>query len=241
MTIGIIGYGSFGTFLHELSREHLPEAEVRIFSSRAKTDGKTFFSFEETCKTDILVLCVPISAFGKTLDRIRPHISKDTIVVDVSTVKMHTVELLRKENKMRYIATHPMFGPFSYEKQGKSLEGLRIAVCDHNLPKKAYERITEALEEAGLMVINLSPESHDRLIAETLFLTHLVGQLVTDGGYDRTPIDTLSFGFLMHAVESVRDQDALFKDVYRYNPFCKEVLAQFKKSLTTVEERLRQE
>jgi prephenate dehydrogenase len=240
MTIGIIGYGSFGAFLHELSRTYLPSAEIRIFSSRAKTDGKAFFSLEDVCKADVLLLCVPISAFEETLARIRPFITKHTIVVDVSTVKTHTLELLKKEKGMSYIATHPMFGPESFKKQGKKIDGFRVAVCGHSLPKKAYERLREALESAGLIVVDLSAEQHDRLIAETLFLTHLMGQVVTDGGFDRTPIDTVSFGFLMHAVESVRGQDALFKDVYRYNPYCKDVLSQFRKSLEKIEKNLRE-
>ncbi len=238
MTIGIIGYGSFGAFLHELSRTYLPSAEIRIFSSRAKIDGKTFFSLEDTCRVDVLIPCVPISAFEDTLSRIRPFVTKQTIVVDVSTVKVHTLGLLKKEKGMSYIATHPMFGPESFKKQGKKIDGFRVAVCGHSLPKKAYERLRDALEGSGLIIVDLPAEEHDRLIAETLFLTHLVGQVVTESGHDRTPIDTVSFSYLMHAVESVRDQQALFKDVYCYNPFCKEVLAQFKKSLDSVEKRL---
>jgi hypothetical protein len=40
----------------------------------------------------------------------------------------------------------------------------------------------------------------------------------------QTLIYTVSFGYLMDAVESVAQDDALFRDVYRYNPFCTEVL-----------------
>jgi prephenate dehydrogenase len=86
------------------------------------------------------------------------------------------------------------------------------------------------LKNAELTVLSLTADEHDRLIAETLFLTHLVGQTVHKGGFERTAIDTVSFGFLMDAVESVAHDEALFRDVYAYNPYCKDVLARFEKA-----------
>jgi prephenate dehydrogenase len=226
MTIGIIGYGDFGKFVHGLAMHH-PDVDVRISSSRTAPDGATFFSLEDTCKADYVILAVPISAYEKTISEIVPFLGPTSVVCDVATVKKHTATLLREKNVSRFIATHPMFGPYSYDKQGKSLKGLRIAVCDSNLPEDERAAIVNGFKNAGLTVLEMTPDEHDRLVAETLFLTHLVGQIVKGGKFERTSIDTISFGFLMDAVESVAPDDALFRDVFKYNPYCKEVLSKF--------------
>ncbi|OHB19228.1 MAG: hypothetical protein A2854_02620 [Parcubacteria group bacterium RIFCSPHIGHO2_01_FULL_56_18] len=227
MTLGILGYGDFGKFLHELARVHLPDMAVKISSSRFPADGKKFFSLTEVCQSDILILSVPISAFEEVVKNIAPLIGANTVVCDVATVKRHTVDILRSQKIPRFIATHPMFGPYSYEKQNKSLKGLRIAVCDSTLLKPEFAKILEFFRGAGLNVLEMIPDAHDKLIAETLFLTHLVGQIVKKGKFERSSIDTVSFGFLMDAAESVAHDDALFRDVFQYNPYCKEVLARF--------------
>jgi prephenate dehydrogenase len=91
-----------------------------------------------------------------------------------------------------------------------------------------------------LKVLELTADEHDRLIAETLFLTHLVGQTISKGSFERTSIDTVSFGFLMDAVESVAHDEALFRDVYRFNPYCKEVLARYEAAERAVKDSLNQ-
>lgn len=225
--VGIIGYGDFGRFLHALAQEKFPEISVKISSRGEEPDGKTFFPLEDACRTDVLFLAVPISAFEEVVARIKPLLAPTTLVVDVATVKKHTAEVLRKQGIARFISTHPMFGPYSYAKQGNSLRELRIAVCDSSLPQNETDGVTAFLKEAQLKVLELTSDEHDKLIAETLFLTHLVGQTVKKGGFERTAIDTLSFGFLMDAVESVAHDDALFRDVFKYNPYCRDVLTRF--------------
>lgn len=227
MTLGILGYGDFGKFLHKLARVHLPDIAVKISSSRFPADGKTFFSLEEVCTSDILILAVPISAFESVIKQIAHLIGETTIACDVATVKKHTVAILKDYKVSRFIATHPMFGPYSYGKQGKSLKDLRIAVCDTNISQEEYAAALSFFRDIGLSVLEMTPDEHDRLIAETLFLTHLVGQIVKKGKFERTSIDTISFGFLMDAAESVAHDDALFRDVFAYNPYCKEVLTRF--------------
>lgn len=229
-SIGIIGFGDFGRFLFSLAKEHVPQLPVKVHSSRREPDGTDFFPLEEVCKTDMLLICVPIAAFAETIDTILPLLGDTTIVVDVATVKTHTAAILKEKNIPRYIATHPMFGPYSYVMHGNSLKDLRIAVCDTSLDRAEMVSVLEFLRAADLKVLELSADRHDRLVAETLFLTHLIGQTIKRGGFERTAIDTVSFGFLMNAVESVAHDDALFRDVYKYNPYCKEVVARLEKA-----------
>lgn len=231
LSIGIIGYGHFGAFLHDLAQRYLPDAVLKIHSGRKQPDGNLFFSLEEVAACDAVILTVPISAYETTLEKINPHMKPDGILVDVATVKKHTTDLLKSAKPARpFVAMHPMFGPESYDKRAGDVTGLRIVVTGHNLAPSLYTTILQKLAEVGFSIIETTADAHDKDLAETLFLTHYVGQVIACGGFERTDIDTVSFGFLMDAVDSVRHDGKLFEEVYRYNPYCQQVIERFDRS-----------
>lgn len=230
-TLGIVGYGNFGSLMYELFSRFAPHVRLRVYSRSAEPDGKKFFTLAETAQCDAVILTVPIPAFEETLQKTLPLMRKDTVIVDISTVKMHTVKALKKFATSRsWVATHPMWGPESYEKKGRSVAGLRIVVCEHTLPKADYAKAKKTLSKLGFDVVEMTAENHDRHLAETLFLTHFVGQIIHRAGFDRTAIDTVSFGFLMDAVESVKHDTKLFRDVFQFNPYCREAVKRFELS-----------
>jgi prephenate dehydrogenase len=120
-----------------------------------------------------------------------------------------------------------MFGPETYLKQGSEVTGLRIVVAKHTLPVQEYKDLKKLFEGIGFSVVEKNAQEHDEQLAETLFLTHYVGQIVHRAGFTRTDIDTVSFGYLYDAVESVRQDTKLFEDVFVYNPYCKVVIERF--------------
>lgn len=231
LSIGLIGYGHFGAFLHDLAERFLPEATLKIHSGRREPDGLLFFSLIEVAACDAVVLSVPISAYAATLAKIGPYLRPDSIVVDIATVKKYTMDLVQAERPAGpYIAMHPMFGPESYAKRDGDVSGFRIVVTGHSLPSSEYDALSEKLSSVGFSIIEMTAEAHDKDLAETLFLTHYIGQVIAHGGFERTDIDTVSFGFLMDAVDSVRHDGQLFEEVCRYNSYCQTVIERFDRS-----------
>jgi len=230
-SLGIVGHGDFGRFLEMLARRCAPGLNVRIYARKEAPDGVRFFTLEQTCQSDVVIIAVSIRAFAEMLGKVLPFLAPGAILVDVNTVKAHPAGLLRKSAKgLRYVTTHPMFGPYSFEKQGASLKGLRLVIADHTLAQDDMAAAIAWLRGLGLDVMEMTPEAHDRMLAETLFLTHYVSQAVARGGFVRTDIDTLSFGFLMDAVESVKSDTELFRDVFAFNPYCEEIIERFEKA-----------
>lgn len=221
-TIGIIGYGQFGQFIEKLFTIYAPHIEVKKRDIHPSID--TLTPLETVCEADVVFLSVPIKALQQTLITIRPLIHQQTVLVEVSTVKEAPVERLQPlREECYFLATHPMFGPYSYQKKG-SLQNLRLVICDHNLPEHDYTSVRNLLQLLQLTVIELSAKQHDILLAESLFLTHYLTQTLLKAGMVRTEIDTVSFGNLMDVVESVKNDTALFQDVRRYNTYCKDML-----------------
>jgi len=233
-SIGIIGYGDFGRFIQSVFRKYFPNVDVKVFSRKKETDEETFFSLDDVCQTDLLFPCVPIKFFEEIIEKIVPRLWKNTIILDVCTVKMHPLAVLQKQEGVHYVCTHPMFGPYSYAKIGDKLDGLRMVVAEHNIEKEKYDQLLQVLQKLKLNVVEMSSDTHDQMLAETLFLTHYLTQTIVAADFHRTDIDTVSFGFLMDAVESVKNDTELFKDVYRFNPHCKKTIRKLQEAAIQV-------
>ncbi len=237
-SIGIIGYGSFGAFLHILANRFAPEAGVCVYSPEKTPDGRLFRSLATTLRSDVIFLAVPISAYEPVLYQIKPHLTQATTIVDIATVKVYTSQIIRKIlPSTRYLSIHPMFGPASYSRKGGDISGFRIAITDTNLGLNALQSMKDWVSGMGFKVVELTAQEHDKMLAETLFLTHYIGQILALGDFERTDIDTASFGYLMDAVDSVRHDAALFADVNKYNPYCAQVVERFDKSERAIKER----
>lgn len=223
-TVGIVGHGHFGQFLEELGGRFFPDIKIKIYSRRAEIDNHVFFSLEEVAHCDVVILCGAIREYEEQIKSVIKLSLPETIIVDVATVKKYTSELLREHcEDRRFLSTHPMFGPESYKKHGGNINGFRIVVTDYVFANDQYQVLKNAFASLGFLIIEMTADEHDKRLAETLFLTHYVGQSILEAGFNRTSIDTLSFQFLMDAVESVKDDTKLFQDVYCFNPYCKEV------------------
>ena len=227
-TVGIVGYGHFGKFLLELGQRFFPEVEFRVHSRHMERDDKTFFDLKTVAQSDVVILCDGIHEYKERMLAVLEYALPETILVDVATVKKFTSELCRKYcDGRRFISTHPMFGPVSYQKHKGDVSGFRIVVTDYALNNDTYQRLKARFADLGFNIIEMTADEHDKRLAETLFLTHYIGQSILKAGFKRTEIDTLSFQFLMDAVDSVKDDKKLFADVYRFNPYCKEVAERF--------------
>lgn len=239
-TLAIVGYGHFGQFIHTLQKNFAPAVETVVVSSRPHP-GVTRVSLAEAAACDAVVLCVPIATYEATVAELAPLLRPHTIVVDVATVKEVTEQACRTHlGNQPYICTHPMFGPASYAKSGQTLHDLRIVVTAHTLPGTGYAALCAWAEQLGLVLIEMDAAAHDRYLAETLFLTHYIAQTITAAGFVRTDIDTVSFGFLLDAVESVRDDRKLFADVYAHNRYCQSTIDRWEAAAEAVQEHLQE-
>ena len=240
MDIGIIGFGRFG----KLITRHLSEDnKVYVFSRSGKNDeikkaNGIPATLEEVCKKDIIIPCVPISKFEYILKKIKNLLKNNSLVIDVCSVKEYPVGLMKKTlpEKIGILATHPMFGPDS---AAETVKGRKIVLCKVRISDEKYKKIKSCLEKKGLVVIETTPERHDREIAKTLILTHFIGRSLIDFGARNIDIDTEGYKRLMNILEMVKnDTEQLFEDINRYNKYSKGIRKGFMKSLGKIDKRL---
>ena len=234
-TVGIIGYGHFGSFVHELCERFFPDLKIKVHSRHMGEDDDLFVSLEEACSCDVIILCGAIREYEAQIKTVASLAPERSILVDVATVKKLTSDLLREHaGNRKFLSTHPMFGPESYKKHQKDIAGFRIVLTDYALTNDEAVQLKNLFAKMGFVVVEMTADEHDRRLANSLFLTHYLAQSITRAGFGRTNIDTLSFQFLMDAVESVIVDEDLFKDVYRFNPYCKDAVDRLHTSLEEV-------
>ena len=226
-TLGLIGVGAFGEFALPHLVQHFAVTisdRARDIGALAERHGAQLGELVAAAACDVVVLAVPIRALESVAASIAPHLKSGAMVVDVSSVKVRPMEILRQclPERVRIVGTHPLFGPQS----GRlGIAGLRIAVCGGRgagFVRRFCER------QLGLTVTTTDEHEHDRQMAYVQGLTHLVARIVRS--MDIPPLDhpTATFGLLQRMIELVgSDSDELFETITTQNPYAAEVLAEF--------------
>lgn len=234
-TIGIIGYGRFGRLMYELLSNCLPESKIKVLSSSNEIDGQVFFSKEEAYKCDLIIPCVPIAAFEDTINDLSDSLTEGQTILDVCSVMLHPAEVLTKlPETINTIASHPMFGPNTYRKLGGSVSGLKCVINKVNCNQETYDEVIAILEKLELEIVEMSADEHDRLSAKFQFLTQLASSTLRPLNIKKSTISTKSADTMVDFVEMVGVDKQLTKDMYQYNPYCKEELEDLKKSFENV-------
>ncbi|MGA9121369.1 MAG: prephenate dehydrogenase [Bacteroidota bacterium] len=219
MTIGLLGYGRFGRLVADLLAKRVNVVVWDPSRPRRTRPGKRvkWGTLEQVARQRIVLLAVPISTMRPVLRRIRPLVVPGSLVVDVCAVKSLPVRWMAAmlPPDISLLGTHPLFGPDSYS---GTLRGHRIVLCPVRGPGRIVRDAKRLLAREGLTVEVMDPDDHDRMMADTVFLTQCVGRAVAAAGLAATPGGTVFYRQLRSMVDVARnDSEELFLDMWRFN------------------------
>src|SRR6187431_292628 len=145
----------------------------------------------------LVVVAVPPNVIGETLRWALTHHPK-AVVTDVGSIKTGPLEQLRAyglAGLSRYVGGHPMAGS---ERSGPLaasaalFDGRPWAVTPHQSSDPAAVDLVEALARlCGAVPVRLSPVEHDRAVARTSHIPHLLAALAA-GRLAGAPVDHLA-------------------------------------------------
>ena len=217
--LGLIGYGRFGRLA---ARYCAREALVHVCDSRARVrNGKGIrrATLERAAAQPVVLLAVPISELRGVLRSIRNLVRPGGLVIDVCSVKVFPLAWMRQilPSSVSVVGMHPLFGPDS---DTGSLAGQRVVVAPSRGGGRWMGKIRAIARSHGVRLHLMTPEAHDRLMAETLLMTQYVGRLIRGAGIPQRAWSTQSYGHLRLVVRTaLRDSEQLFLDMWRYNPY----------------------
>lgn len=131
---------------------------------------------EEAVKNaDFVMVSVPISSVPNIIKEIAPHLSRKTIVFDITSVKGEIIKTL-EEQSLKYgfkaVSIHPMFGPGA-----KNLMGYIIVIIPVTGSEDAAEKLGRIFSEDGAKLVLTDGQTHDRMISTVLGLPHFLNIL----------------------------------------------------------------
>lgn len=243
LKIGIIGFGRFGRFLgKELSKQHWIWAYSRSDYSDISEEYGTCFvkSLEDFCSLnlDVVIIATSISSFEDVIKQFSSKFFDNKLVIDVLSVKNYPKNiLLSLDSNCDLLCTHPMFGPDSAKDSWKDLPFVYEKVRISNLDR--CNVMIDFFANKECKILEMSSDEHDKLAANSQFITHLTGRILNELHIETTPINTLGFNYLLEIMDNTcNDSLDLFQGLYQNNPKSIEILDQFEKAIKTVKQRL---
>jgi prephenate dehydrogenase len=238
--ISFIGFGNFGQFIvkHLTPYATVFAHDMRDYSAQARERGVTWLSsMDEALDKQVVVLCVPVQFLESLLQTIGSKIKPGTLVVDVASVKVKPVDLIRKyvSEEVFITALHPLFGPQS----GKfGIEGLNLVACEVRYPK--FGMILDFLSnKLKLNVLIRTPEVHDQQMAYVQALTHFVGRAVNEMDIPDVEQKTPAYQYLLDIKRNLgQDSWDLFLTIENENPYAAKVRQDFLKELEMLNKKL---
>jgi len=235
--IAVIGLGLIGGSFAAAARKHGLAASIVAGSRSARTleqgialgvvDEGSQDLAEAVDGADLVFVSTPVSAMGKVLAALKPGLSDTAIVTDGGSVKGNVVTAAREalgEHYSRFVPGHPIAGK---EKSGVTAADA-LLYRDHRViltPTDATDPAATAKVRAiwtamGAEVLQMSPDYHDQVLAETSHLPHLlafslVDTLARQG--DSTEIFRYAAGGFRDFTRIASSDPVMWHDIFREN------------------------
>lgn len=213
--VSIIGYGRFGQTLYRLLKD---DFTVILHDKNDPED------LEKVYASDAVFFAVPISEFEEVIASHKQYFRPGQVLLDVLAVKLYPAKIFEKHlagSKTQAILTHPMFGPDS---TSNGFGGQPIVMNQFMADDKTYVFWKQYFTDKELPVVEMTPEEHDKMSANSIGLTHFLGRLLEQYKFAGTPIDTLGAKKLLEIEKQVcNDSWQLFSDLQHYNPHTKKM------------------
>lgn len=194
--VTIIGIGLLGGSIGMAMKKNRLSNEVTGVSRRQATlgyalkkkivDKATNNIVKSVQGADLVILATPVQTIVTLLANIGKHLKRGCIVMDVGSTKTSIVENAEKNlpPQVYFVGTHPLAGS---EKKGVEFSNpdlFRNSFCVMTPTDKtnaqAKEKIATLWSSIGSVVKTVSPDEHDKILAFTSHVPHLLAYALID-------------------------------------------------------------
>ncbi|MCB8873874.1 prephenate/arogenate dehydrogenase family protein [Acidisoma silvae] len=208
----LIGLGLIGSSVARAARENGLAAEiVACDASESVCARVTELGFADRVEPDLIravtgadcvMLCVPVGVMADTAATIAPHLAPGCILTDVGSTKLSVVRDVGPvvPDGVHFVPAHPLAGTeFSGPDAGfaELFQGRYcLVVPPAGTNADAVAKIVALWQGMGAMVEEMEPAHHDRVLAVTSHLPHLIAFTIcgtADDLADETKDEVLRF------------------------------------------------
>ena len=259
--LAVVGLGLIGSSLAWAVRAAGAAGEIRGYDASADVrararavgfaDAITETLGEAVRDADLVAVCVPVLASGPVAEAIGPHLKPGAVVFDVGSVKSAVVEAMAPHlpPHAHLVPAHPIAGTEHSGPEAGFATLFRNRWCvltpaDGTDPE-AVERVAALWRACGSQVEAMSAEHHDRVLAITSHLPHLIAYTIVGTVTDletHTKSEVIKFsasGFRDFTRIAASDP-TMWRDVFLTNrEAVLEMLGRFTEDLTALQRAIR--
>ena len=259
--VALIGIGLIGSSLARVLRRDSPDTKIVACARRPETlaavrrlelaDDATDDPAEAAAGADIIVIATPLSAYAAIGERIKPALKDGAILTDVGSVKQMAIRDLQPHvpRGVHFVPGHPVAGT---EHSGPEA-GFAELFCDRwciltPLPETAPEAVNAVgrmWERCGMRVVTMSADHHDKVLAMTSHLPHLIAYTIVGTATDLE--ESLKSEVIEFSASGFRDftriaasDPVMWRDVFLNNrEAVLEIVQRFTEDLTALQRAIR--
>ncbi len=259
--VALIGVGLIGSSLARVLRRDSPQTRIVACARSAETletvhrlglaDETSDDPAASVAGADLVVIATPLSAYAEIGRRIAPALRDGAIVTDVGSVKGAVIRDLAPllPGRIHFVPGHPVAGTEHSGPEAGFAELFHDRWCILTPPPgtapEAVAKVTALWEGAGMRVVTMEAEHHDRVMAVTSHLPHLIAYTIvgtaTELGQDlQSEVVAYSAGGFRDFTRIAASDPVMWRDIFLENrEAVLELLQRFSEDLTALQRAIR--
>ena len=260
-TVAIIGGGLIGTSLSlSIKKNNLCDVikvydsniEVRKKLKERLSPNEIYESLEDTVfDADLVVLCIPVGSMKEVAKSISKLLKDGCILTDTGSTKNSVIKDVKPyiSQNIWFIPSHPLAGTENSGPEAGFPELFKgkywVIVPYYSIPNDVMDNFSKFLSGSGAITEIMKPEYHDKILAITSHLPHLIAYTIVGTATDledQTKYDVVRFsatGF-RDFTRIASSDPIMWRDVFLNNKGAVlEMLQRFTEDLTYLQRAIR--
>ena len=259
--VAVIGIGLIGSSLARALRQLSPATHI---VACAKTEAtletvRRLGIADETAAdpaaavrgADLVVLATPLSAYAEIARRIAPALAQGAILTDVGSVKEIVVREVAPllPAGVEFVPGHPVAGTEHSGPEAGFAELFRDRWCIliplQETSPAAVDKVSRMWEACGMRVTRMDAGRHDRVLAMTSHLPHLIAYTIVGTATDledslKSQVIEFSAGGFRDFTRIAASDPVMWRDIFLANrEAVLEILQRFSEDLTALQRAIR--
>jgi prephenate dehydrogenase len=184
-------------------------------------------------QSHVVVISVPIADTIKVIQEVGPFVSEHGLLMDLTSLKKASLEAMLDYSSAEVLGAHPLFGP-----EEKPPKRRTVAICPGR-GETGMKWLTGVLKKAGIKVLVMDPEEHDRKMGLIQGVNHFstlaLALCISQSGFrfeDIMDCSTHTFRRRLDRIRSIMMQPPeLFESLLMDNPQASEYIEQYRRSV----------
>lgn len=258
--VAIVGLGLIGSSIARAVRAEMPTVRLTGHDTDASVrdaalqldlvDDVADSAGAAVTDADLVILCVPVGAIGAAAAAIADDLPADAIVSDVGSCKTDVARALGLVlPPARIVPAHPVAGTERSGPEAGFATLFRGRWCIVTpLPETdpvAATRVADFWRRLGAAVETMTPEHHDRVLAVTSHLPHLIAYSIVGTASDlevvtESEVIKYSAGGFRDFTRIAASDPTMWRDVFLHNrEAVLEMLGRFSEDLASLQRAIR--